>query len=62
MLDPGEAVPLLAALLNIPMPGCQLDGALDAQQRKARTFDALVGQIEGLARQQPVLIVLEDAH
>ena len=59
---PGEAVPLLAALLKIPRSGHQSGGALDAQQRKARTFDALVAQLEGLARQLPVLLVLEDAH
>ena len=35
---------------------------LDAQQRKARTFNALLAQLEGLARGGPVLIVLEDAH
>ena len=60
--DPGEAVPLLAALLNIPMSDRQSDEALDVQRRKARTFDALLAQLEGLARRQPVLIVLEDAH
>ena len=60
--DPGEAAALLAALLGIPAQGCHPGAELDPQQRKARTFDALLAQLEGLARQQPLLIVLEDAH
>ena len=60
--DPGEAAPLLAALLGIPSQGRYPSAELDPQQRKARTFDALLAQLEGLARQQPVLIVLEDAQ
>ena len=60
--DPDEAAALLAALLNIPTRGRHPSAELDPQQRKARTFDALLAQLEGLARQRPVLIVLEDAH
>jgi class 3 adenylate cyclase/predicted ATPase len=60
--DPGDAAELLAALLNIPTRRRQPSAELDPQQRKARTFDALLAQLEGLARRRPVLIVLEDAH
>ena len=35
---------------------------LTPQERKARTFGALLAQLEGLARRNPVLLVLEDAH
>ena len=36
--------------------------ALTPQQRRQRTLDALLSQVEVLTRQQPVLMVLEDAH
>ena len=35
---------------------------LTPQQRKTRTFQVLVDQLEGLAQRQPVLVVLEDLH
>jgi class 3 adenylate cyclase/predicted ATPase len=57
-----DAAPLLAALLNIPAQGRHPSVELTPQQRKARTFDALLAQLEGLARQRPVLAVFEDAH
>jgi predicted ATPase/class 3 adenylate cyclase len=54
------ALPLICDLLGLPTGGV-LHG-LTPQARKVRTHDALVGQIEGLAAQSPVLLVLEDAH
>src|SRR5438477_2473105 len=35
---------------------------LSAQRKKERTLEALIRQLEGLSRQQPVVMVLEDAH
>jgi predicted ATPase len=35
---------------------------LSPQRKKERTLEALLRQLEGLARQQPVLMVFEDAH
>src|SRR5436305_3959669 len=35
---------------------------LSAQRKKERTLEALIRQLEGLARQQPVVLVFEDAH
>jgi predicted ATPase len=35
---------------------------LSPQRKKERTLDALIRQIEGLARQEPVVMVLEDVH
>ena len=35
---------------------------LIAQRTKERTLEALLRQLKGLAREQPVLMVLEDAH
>jgi predicted ATPase len=35
---------------------------LTSQRKKERTLEALIRQLEGLTRQQPVLMVFEDAH
>ena len=57
-----EIAPLIAAMLSIP-PGSRYPplGLSPAQQRR-QTLSALLDQMEGLARKQPVLIVFEDAH
>ena len=36
--------------------------ALSPQRKKERTFAALLRQLEGLARTQPVLMIFEDLH
>jgi predicted ATPase/class 3 adenylate cyclase len=55
-------VPLLAALLSIPTGGRYPPLDLAPEQQKARTLDALVAQVEGLARRRPVLALWEDVH
>ena len=35
---------------------------LSPQRKKERTLEALIRQLEGLAREQPVVVVFEDAH
>src|SRR5262249_44963525 len=35
---------------------------LSPQRKKERTLEALIRQLEGLARKQPVVMVFEDAH
>src|SRR5262249_12615917 len=35
---------------------------LSPQRKKERTLEALIRQLEGLAQQQPVLMIFEDAH
>jgi len=58
----GEALPLIAELLTIPTDGrCKLLD-LSPHQRKQRTLATLVAQIEGLAADQPVMMLFEDAH
>ena len=53
----------LADLLGVPPADGYPPPELTPQERKARTFEALLAQLEALARpQQPVLLVLEDAH
>ena len=59
---PDEVVPYLADLLGLPPDGRHALPPLTPQERKARTFRALLAQLEGLARRNPVLLVLEDAH
>jgi len=59
---PDEDVALLADLLCLPCSErCPLPN-LTPQRKKERTLEALIRQIEGLARQQPVVMVFEDAH
>jgi class 3 adenylate cyclase/tetratricopeptide (TPR) repeat protein len=60
--DLGEAVPLLAALLSLPAGGRCPPLDLTPQKKKERTLRALVAQVEGLAAQQPVLLLFEDAQ
>jgi ABC-type transport system involved in cytochrome c biogenesis ATPase subunit len=55
-----EAVDLIADLLSLPArrPAPELS----PQQRKEKTLAALLAQLDGLAREQPVLILFEDLH
>jgi class 3 adenylate cyclase/predicted ATPase len=57
-----EAIPLIAALLSIPADERHPLPELTPQRQKDRTLTALVDQLVGLASQQPVLFVFEDAH
>jgi class 3 adenylate cyclase/predicted ATPase len=57
----GEASLLLAELLGIPVEDRQM-AELTPPQRRARTFAGLLAQLEGLAGQRPVVMLLEDAH
>ena len=54
--------PLFAALLSIPFGGRYPPLALNPTQQRRRTLAALLDQFEGLAHQQPILLVFEDAH
>jgi class 3 adenylate cyclase len=59
---PDEDVALLADLLCLPCSErCPLPN-LTPQRKKDRTLEALIRQLQGLARQQPVIMVFEDAH
>jgi len=55
-------VPLFAALLSIPFGERYPPLALSSTQQRRRTLAALLDQFEGLARQQPILLLFEDAH
>ena len=57
-----EVAPLLAALWPIAADGRYPPLNLTPQVQKARTFEALLEQLEGLAARQPLLMILEDAQ
>jgi len=60
---PADAdVALIADLMSLPASGGHPLPNLSPQRKKERTLEALIRQLEGLARQQPVLMVFEDAH
>ncbi len=56
------ATPLIASLLSIPTGERYPPVGLNPVQQRRQTFAALLDQLEGLARQQPVLVVCEDMH
>src|SRR6516225_8605637 len=55
-----EEVDLIADLLSLP--GRHSAPELSPQQRKEKTLAALLAQFDGLAREQPVLMLFEDLH
>ena len=60
--DVRPIAPLFANLLAIPTGDRYPPLDLSPQRQKERTIEALVEQIEQLARRQPVLMVYEDVH
>jgi TolB-like protein/predicted ATPase/class 3 adenylate cyclase len=59
---PSEDVALLADLTSLPASEQNALPSLSPQRKKVRTLEALIRQLEGLARRQPVVMVFEDAH
>jgi class 3 adenylate cyclase/predicted ATPase len=57
-----EDAGLLAEMLSLANDGRYPTLALPPEQRRARTFGALIARVEALARQCPVLMIFEDAH
>ncbi len=53
---------LFAEMLSIPADGRYPALDLAPQQRRQKTLEALTAQLAGLASQQPVLTIFEDAH
>jgi predicted ATPase len=60
--DPKSTIPLIAEHLAIPIGDRYPVPELAPEQKKAKTFQALLAQLEGLASRQPVLMTAEDAH
>jgi hypothetical protein len=59
--DPAAAAPFLAPLMGIPADRYPPIDVTPPVLR-ARSIELLLAQLDGLARQQPVLVTLEDAH
>ena len=57
-----EQVPLLAVLLNLDIDVRYGPLDLTPQQQRSQTLQALLAYVGGLAQQQPVLFIIEDAH
>ena len=56
-----ESAPLFAALLSLPTERYPMLN-LSPQKQKEKTLEALAGQVEALAQQQPLLLIYEDVH
>ncbi len=57
-----QALPLLAQLLGIPTGDSHAPPSLTPQQRKEKTFKALLVRIEALATSRPAIMAIEDLH
>jgi TOMM system kinase/cyclase fusion protein len=57
-----EVVPLLAALLSLPVPAHYPPLTVSPQRQKQQTLEALVAWLLAAAAQQPVLAIWEDLH
>src|SRR4029077_6047944 len=57
-----EDVALFAEMLSLPNDGRYPALELTPQQRRQKTLEALISQMEALTRRNPVLMILEDAH
>jgi predicted ATPase len=53
---------LFAEMLSLPNDGRHPALNLEPQQRRQKTLEALTAQVEALSRQNPVLMIFEDAH
>ena len=57
-----EDAALFAEMLSLPNDGRYPALELLPEQRRQRTLDALMAQMQALTRSSPVLMILEDAH
>src|SRR5262249_54883610 len=57
-----EHLPLLAALLSLPLPADYAPLTMAPEQQKRQTLHALLTMLRRIAVQQPVLFVMEDLH
>ncbi len=59
---PNEDVALIAELHGLPSADLAPRMDLTPQRRKEKTFEALLRQLDGLARQGPMLMLFDDLH
>jgi class 3 adenylate cyclase len=61
-LDSAAAIPLIAPLLNLPLPPDYPPSTLSSDQQRRRLLATLVEWVIGSARKQPLIIATEDLH
>jgi class 3 adenylate cyclase len=61
-MELSEAVPLVAALLSLPLPPSYPSLTLPPQRQRQRTFDTLLAWLHAEAQRWPVLVIVEDLH
>jgi class 3 adenylate cyclase/tetratricopeptide (TPR) repeat protein len=61
-LSPGDAIPLITPLLNLPPSAKYPALSISAEQQRRRLLATLVEWLIGAARTQPVVSVIEDLH
>ena len=61
-LEPAQAIPLIAPLLNLPLSPKYPPSPLSPEQQRHRLLATLVEWVLGTARLQPVVIATEDLH
>jgi class 3 adenylate cyclase len=59
---PMEDVALVAELLSLQSVDLSPPLNITPQRKKDKTFEVLLRQVEGLSRQQPVLMIFDDLH
>ena len=57
-----EVVPLLAALLSLPLPAHYPTLTLTPQRQRQKTLETLLTWLAAEAQRQPVLVIVEDLH
>ncbi len=57
-----EAVPLIAPLLNLPVPAKYPPLAMAPEQQRKRLLATIIAWVLGTARRQPLVIAVEDLH
>ena len=58
-----EVVPLVAALLALPLPADRYPPlTLSPQRQRVRTLEAIVSVLRAIAAKQPLLFIVEDLH
>jgi class 3 adenylate cyclase/tetratricopeptide (TPR) repeat protein len=61
-VNPADAIPLIAPLLNLPLPARYPPSVLAPEQQRRRLLATLVDWVMGAARVQPLVIATEDLH
>jgi predicted ATPase len=61
-LTPSEALPLVAKMLNLPVPDAYWRPILAPEQRRRRLIATLVDWVFGTTKAQPLMVVMEDLH